>query len=200
MPLKQKPKQAKKTNSYLIEDFAPNLETNPRASSKKSNWKDKIITNKKPLIIGLGILILVVLLVFSVNTYTSLKDARQKLEAIENDPNAKSKEEARKIVDQIGELVVLPEGEEPTVATVTDPTKLLDQPFFANSAAGDKVLIYQEAQRAILYRPSQNKVIEIAPLNTDGVSSGGIAGDSINKPADGTNTTNKNINLNQDSE
>ena len=31
---------------------------------------------------------------------------------------------------------------------------------------GDKVLIYSASQKAILYSPSLNKIVEIAPVNT----------------------------------
>jgi hypothetical protein len=69
------------------------------------------------------------------------------------------------IVEQVGELIVLPEGEQPTIATVTDPEKLKDQPFFANAKKGDRVLIYANAKKAILYDPVDNKIIEVAPIN-----------------------------------
>ena len=117
---------------------------------------------------------------FGTKSFLELRNTKKELNAIKNDP--KAKEEAKKIVEQVAKLVILPENEDPTIATVTDPAKLSDQPFFINSEAGDKVLIYQEAKRAILYRPSNNKVIEIAPLNTDGINSGGVAGDEILNP------------------
>jgi hypothetical protein len=65
----------------------------------------------------------------------------------------------------VGRLMVLPEGETPTVATVSDPQKLQDQPFFAKAEKGDLVLIYPLAHRAILYSPKLNKIIEVAPIN-----------------------------------
>lgn len=71
------------------------------------------------------------------------------------------------IVAAVSQLIVLPEGEEPTVATVTDPEKLKDQPFFENAEAGHKVLMYTEAQKAYLYDPNQNKLIEVAPISID---------------------------------
>lgn len=46
-----------------------------------------------------------------------------------------------------------------------DPEKLRDQPFFANAQRGDKVLIYANAKKAILYNPPSNKIIEVAPVN-----------------------------------
>ncbi len=68
------------------------------------------------------------------------------------------------IVARVGELIVLPEGEEPTIATVTDPEKLRDQVFFANAKEGDVVLIYTGAQKAYLYDPKADKLVEVAPL------------------------------------
>jgi hypothetical protein len=74
------------------------------------------------------------------------------------------------IIDLIGKLIILPTGEEPTIATVSDPSKLKDQPFFVNAKTGDKVLIYQNAKKAYLYSVTENKLIEVAPINV-GVSS-----------------------------
>ena len=69
------------------------------------------------------------------------------------------------LVAQVGNLIVLPEGEMPTVATVSDPEKLQDQPFFARAQRGDKVLIYTNSKKAILYNPESNKIVEVAPIN-----------------------------------
>jgi hypothetical protein len=81
------------------------------------------------------------------------------------DPNKVAQEELTKLVAQVSKLIVLPEGEVPTLATVSDPDKLKDQPFFANTKKGDKVLIYTRAKKAVLYNPDLNKIIEVAPIN-----------------------------------
>ncbi len=73
--------------------------------------------------------------------------------------------EASQLLVEVGKLMVLPENEQPTIATVTDLEKLKDQPFFAKAQVGDKVLIYTSAKKAILYRPTENKIIELAPLS-----------------------------------
>ena len=71
------------------------------------------------------------------------------------------------LVQDIGKLMVLPTGEDPTVATVTDATKLTSRNFFKDVQNGDKLLAYTIAKKAILYRPSTNKIINIAPFNID---------------------------------
>ena len=75
--------------------------------------------------------------------------------------------EAQKLVSQISKFLILPTDEEPTVATVSDPEVLKDQPFFAGAKLGYKVLIYAKAKKAILYDPVVNKIVNVAPINLD---------------------------------
>lgn len=84
---------------------------------------------------------------------------------LKNDPSAAAREEAARFVAQVGALIELPEGEQPTVATVSDIERLKDQPFFAKAKKGDKVLIYTNARKAILFSATSGKILEVAPLN-----------------------------------
>ncbi len=95
---------------------------------------------------------------------TSLMFYKQ-VKTLKVNPQKTAQEENQKIITAVGKLALLPEGETPTIATVTDAGKLKSaQAFFAKAADGDKVLIYTQALKAIMYRPSENKIIEIAPL------------------------------------
>jgi hypothetical protein len=67
----------------------------------------------------------------------------------------------------VGKHIVLPTDEQPTMATVSDPAKLKDQSFFANAKKGDKVLIYADSRKAILYNPETDRVVEVAPINAN---------------------------------
>lgn len=69
------------------------------------------------------------------------------------------------VINQVEKLMVLPRNEIPTLATVSDPDKLKNQEFFINVQKGDRVLIYQNAGKAILYSPSLNKIVEVAKIN-----------------------------------
>lgn len=84
---------------------------------------------------------------------------------LKENPEAITQEETEKLVEEVGRLMLLPPGETPTVATVNDPEALRSQPFFKNAKRGDKVLIYSNAGRAILYDPVAGKIIEVATIN-----------------------------------
>lgn len=80
-------------------------------------------------------------------------------------PAAQTAEEADRIVEKVGRLIALPENETPTLATVTDPEQLKGQPFFLNAKPGFQVLLYPIAQKAFLYDPERDIIVEVATLN-----------------------------------
>jgi hypothetical protein len=63
----------------------------------------------------------------------------------------------------VGRHYVLPD-ETPALATVTDKSKL-NTDFLKSAQNGDKILIYQKAQKAFIYRPSIDKLIEVGPIS-----------------------------------
>ena len=109
--------------------------------------------NKNKLIVAA---IIILALIPSVYFYSQYQVAKN--------PQNEAKAEVKDLIAKVGKIIELP-NEEPTVATVSDKNKLKDQPFFRNAENGDKVLLYAQAKKAILYRPSLNKIIEVAPIN-----------------------------------
>lgn len=91
---------------------------------------------------------------------------------VSNDPAKLAKDDLNNTIMAVGKILVLPQNETPSLATVSDPSKLKDQPFFAAAESGDKVLVYSLAKKAILYSPKLNKIVEVAPINL-GQSAGG---------------------------
>jgi hypothetical protein len=109
----------------------------------------------------LVIVALVAALAWIYNDYKEVKDERDRLA----NPTESAKAATSELIAKVGKLTQLPQGETPTVATVTDASKLKSQSFFARAENGDRVLIYVKAKQAYLYRPSTDKIIQIAPIN-----------------------------------
>ena len=124
----------------------------------KDLLKDRIINQIRNPFVAIPLVLFVVAVVFAVYSYTQLAELR-------GDPQRVAEKEVEELVNRVGKLIVLPEGEQPTVATVSDVESLREQPFFAQAKNGDKVLIYTNARKVILYDPLSNKIVEVAPLN-----------------------------------
>lgn len=120
----------------------------------------KLITSKY-FLRSLTIIVVIVTGVTSLYFYSQYQNSKQLL----NNSNQTVNQQTEELKKKVGNLIELPVGEEPTIATVSDVTKLKGQAFFANAKNGDKVLIYQKAKEAILYRPSINKLILAAAYN-----------------------------------
>lgn len=129
----------------------------------------------------LAIILLAVVALLAVGTSIFLFSQYQKSQALLNNPVAAGQLEAKDLIKKISRLMVLPEKEEPTVATVSDYKKLKDQPFFKNAHNGDKVLIYTKAAIAVLYDPKLDKILAVMPV-TIGSNSQVAAGASSETP------------------
>lgn len=75
-------------------------------------------------------------------------------------------EELAQITSAVGNVMILPTDETPTLATVQDISKLKNQAIFARAQDGDRVLMYTKAQEMIVYRPSIHKIVDVGPLIT----------------------------------
>ena len=135
-----------------------NGDTNASALSKSRFLTEKIKSylNDWRLNFALVILLLVsaVSAVYFYSQYTAVKTNPQKI----------AQDEKTALITQVGRLMVLP-SEEPTIATVSNIEALRSQPFFANAKNGDRVLIYVNARKAVLYDPVNNKIVEATPIN-----------------------------------
>lgn len=72
----------------------------------------------------------------------------------------------KQVVDRVSKLMLLP-SETPVIAVVSDLSKLKGQLFFANAEEGDIVLMFPHAQKAVLYSPSLDKIVEVAPITNN---------------------------------
>ena len=136
-----------------------NYQSSP--SLKPMKWLDRRLVLrgysypvKNLLLIAIVFLFLVFLVGYFLITYRS----------DQANPDAALQKETKVLTDRIGKFMELPVDEQPTLATVTDQEKLKGQDFFMHAQNGDKLLVYPKARKAILYRPSTKKVIEVSNL------------------------------------
>lgn len=131
------------------------IETRPKA--KKKSFVSRL---KKSRIF----LVLVVLIIAAIPSYYFYNKSIQAERRLK-DPNTANQEVIDEVVKKVSRLILLPTNEQPTLASVSDVDKVKGQAFFANAENGDKVLVYTQARKAILYRPSKDIIVEVAPLN-----------------------------------
>lgn len=78
------------------------------------------------------------------------------------------KQEVSILLDQVRKHMLLPDDEQPTVATVTDVDELKrQQPFFEKAINGDKVIIYVNSHKAIIYSPEKDIIVNVGTLLVD---------------------------------
>jgi cytoskeletal protein RodZ len=147
------------------EEFEKNEEEEEKEEEKSSKKKKGMSPlQKKLLLIVLAIIIIAG--ASSYLTFSYIKTNPEPFGLLKGPSIIKSEEKA--LVAEISKSLTLPKDEEPTVATVTDPEKLSSQFFFKDAQKGDKLLIYQNAKKVILYRPSENRVVEVGMVNING--------------------------------
>lgn len=109
------------------------------------------------------ILVLIGLLGISGYFYKQNKD-------LKNNPTQVQQQEVAQLTEKVNKLYNLPE-ETPTIATVEDKDKLKDQPFFKDAQNNDKLLMFTNAKQAIIYRETDNKIINSGPIVISDTSS-----------------------------
>lgn len=141
----------------------------------KSNRSRKTGSNK------VAIIVLTVALVAAVGLGIYLYMQNQDLRNNPESSQQAQQDKANKMKDKVAKLIEVPTDETPTLATVTDADKLKDQPFFQGAQNDDVILLFPQAKRAIIYRESENKLINVGPIAITSDSSAGTTKEEVSK-------------------
>ena len=126
------------------------------------NQKEKKSILKKLLVIVVFIVLIVALVTVSL-AYT--KEKNKKITSA--DIQALQQQEVGMVLDKIAKHMRLPEGVQPTVATITNVDSLRkEMPFFDNAQNGFKVVVYTD--KAILFDPINDIIVDVAPVMQKG--------------------------------
>lgn len=110
------------------------------------------------LIFGVLAVLLMVMGGAAAYFYKQYDEVKRSMQATKTD-------EVAELVSELSQVIELPTDETPTLATVTDKDKLREQAFFKKAENGDKIIIYTESGRAILYRPGSKKIIDVTTVS-----------------------------------
>lgn len=73
-----------------------------------------------------------------------------------------SADPVQSVIGAVDKHLLLPGGEVPVLAKVSNLEPLAAYPFFRNAIVGDEVLVYCKHGLSVLYSPAREKVIEVA--------------------------------------
>lgn len=139
---------------------------NPASRFTAASLPKRVLKNIKLFVIAGGIFLVFAALVcttaFFYFQYRSVLGESKKILSTTTMTKAQM---LQSMLDKLGKIAEIPTDDTPTIATVSDITKLKDNPFFADAQNGDKVFIFQSTGKAYLYRPSTDKIININSVN-----------------------------------
>jgi len=80
-------------------------------------------------------------------------------------PEQKAAKELAAATAAVGKLMILPDGDQPILATVTDAKTLIaQQAFFAGSINGDQLLLFPKSMKAVIWSPSRQLIVNVGPI------------------------------------
>lgn len=74
----------------------------------------------------------------------------------------------REVVAKVSKLYNLPTDEEPRHAVISDAEQTSKEPFFKDAKNGDQLIVYPKNGLAVLYRESENKIINTGQVGFAG--------------------------------
>lgn len=127
---KIKPKKAKSSKNR-----------SKKYESKKSSKPAQSWLSHNNIIAAVGVLIVILLFIIIVSPGSST-------------PN-------EEVLENVSSLVTDLPAEDPIIATIENAEAITSQDnFYTGSENGDKVLVYPNSNRAIIYRPSDNSIVK----------------------------------------
>ena len=115
--------------------------------------------------------LVIVLLILVVFVDARRRAAEKKLEQLtvqlsQSGNTEENKAKAAAVVNEVRKLIDIPEGVEPTVATIVDVEALQEKnPFYAKAENGDYLIV--TPTRAILYSQKKKMILDVVPVQLD---------------------------------
>lgn len=118
---------------------------------------------------------LLIAIVVVVTLYVRSEQDRRKTERelaqVKQATQQSGEERAKEVIEKVRRHIDIPTDPQPTVATIVDVERLREaSPFYAKADNGDHLVVTQN--RAILYDPDRDIIIDVAPVTIQPSPSG----------------------------
>jgi flagellar basal body-associated protein FliL len=153
------------------------------ANFETANGKGR---NKQALILSLLILLFLISAASAGYFFWKFRQTQKQLVVLSSVEGQKeiAKKDTDELLAKLKKLMIVPENEDPVVATVTDRDALAkDQPFYANASNGDRVIAFLKNRKAIIYNPAKNIIVNVGPIFGE-TEAGNAATSTGNQPAE----------------
>jgi hypothetical protein len=99
--------------------------------------------------------------------YREAKEEVTRLSTLEGQQEV-AQQEISEILDKVKKHIILPEDEQPSIAEIKDVENLKkDFAFYKDASNGDKLIIYENARKAIIYSSEKDLIVNVGPIFID---------------------------------
>lgn len=72
------------------------------------------------------------------------------------------------LISEISKIMILPAEQNPLFYEITDPSALVAvQPFFTGSEKGDKLVVFPQSGKALIYSTTRHVIVNAGPIQFD---------------------------------
>lgn len=137
----------------------------PASSGKKSGKG----SNKQRILIILFVILTIALAAGLGYLYKKYRDTQAmvyKLSTVQGQQEL-NKTQIEAILSEMRKLIVIPTGEDPAIATIVDIEQLKSSPFYKDAQNGDRVVLFNNAKKAYIYRPESKIIVNYAAFQPE---------------------------------
>lgn len=156
-----------------MDDFKRNVDVTKNPPAPKPDKQEKPTKKRRKLIPRLSTVIICVLLAvvagggyYFYDKYNETKQEVEKLSTIQGQQEL-SKSQTQKLLEEMRSRIVLPDGEDPVIATITDINQLKNNEFYKNAKNDDRVVVFANAKKAYIYRPSTKTIVNVGAFSVE---------------------------------
>src|SRR3989344_921825 len=153
----------------VVSESVNNIATNDNTYEPQKTHQS---VSKRKFYFTSAVFLLVLLLLVGLLFKKDVPEASQVSGASTSTDNQATETEATRLHREVSKIVDVPEGQTPSLVTVTDASKLVTKSpvLFKYAKNGDLVLFYvnpDKTGKAILYRPETKKIIAVIDGNSE---------------------------------